>query len=173
MSATIGGLLRRTILFSASPARLSGTATRAISQPTSWRRSIWRIVASTSWVRVAHIDCTETGAPSPIAVPPTQTRFDLRLGRGPTRSSGRFRSTLIVLTEQVSGRKPSRTRDFLRAGAGVALESLSPQSARGTDGEHGAGTEQSDADPIHPPGDRVRRCRDRDPDRNDGAERYA
>src|SRR5437899_12188698 len=53
------------------------------------------MVASTSCVRVVHIDCTATGAPSPIAVPPTQTRLDLRRERGAARSSGRFRSTLI------------------------------------------------------------------------------
>src|SRR5439155_23449856 len=111
MSATIGRRLRRTISLSASPARLSGTATRAISQPTSCGGSTWRIVASTSCVSVVHMDCTETGAPSPIAVPPTQTRFDFRRGRGPTRSSGRFRSTLIALMEQVYGREPSRTRN--------------------------------------------------------------
>lgn len=40
------------------------------------------------------MDCTAIGAPSPMAVPPTQTRFERRRGRGPTRSSGRFRSTL-------------------------------------------------------------------------------
>src|SRR5256885_9565971 len=95
MSATIGRIERRTISFRASPPRLSGTATRAISHPASWRSSIWRIVASTSWVSVVHIDWTATGAPSPIAVPPTQTRFDLRRGRGEARSSGRFRSTFI------------------------------------------------------------------------------
>src|SRR6267142_1657266 len=93
MSATTGRIERRTISLSASPARLSGTATRAISQPTSCSCSIWRMVASTSCVRVVHIDCTATGAPSPMAVPPTQTRLDLRRGRGPMRSSGRFRST--------------------------------------------------------------------------------
>src|SRR5438445_269730 len=101
MSATTGRIERRTTSFRASPARLSGTATRAISQPASCRSSIWRIVASTSWVRVVHIDCTATGAPSPIAVPPTQTRFDLRRGRGDARSSGRLRSTSIALTNKV------------------------------------------------------------------------
>src|SRR5882762_4389275 len=95
MSATTGRIERRTTSLRASPARLSGTATRAISQPASWRSSIWRIVASTSCVSVVHIDWTATGAPSPIAVPPTQTRFDLRRGRGEARSSCRFKSTLI------------------------------------------------------------------------------
>src|SRR5439155_2196410 len=94
MSATTGRIDRRTISFRASPPRLSGTATRAISQPASCRSSIWRIVASTSWVSVVHIDWTATGAPSPIAVPPTQTRLDFRRGRGEARSSGRLRSTL-------------------------------------------------------------------------------
>src|SRR5882762_2653762 len=121
MSATIGRMLRRTTSLSASPARLSGTATRAISQPTSWRRSIWRIVASTSCVSVVHIDCTDTGAPSPIAVPPTQTRFDFRLGRGPTRSSGRFRSTLIVLTQQVYVRTHVR---YVAPGATIVWRSV-------------------------------------------------
>src|SRR5437867_1006957 len=95
MSATTGRIERRTTSLRASPARLSGTATRAISQPPSWSCSIWRMVASTSCVSVVHIDCTATGAPSPIAVPPTQTRLDFRRGRGEARSSGRFKSTLI------------------------------------------------------------------------------
>src|SRR5437867_3645251 len=96
MSATIGRIERRTISLRASPPRLSGTATRAISQPASCRSSIWRIVASTSCVSVVHIDWTATGAPSPIAVPPTQTRFDFRRGRGEARSSGRLRSMFIA-----------------------------------------------------------------------------
>src|SRR5439155_438575 len=37
----------------------------------------------------------------PVAVPPTQTRFDFRRGRGEARSSGRFRSTFRVLTLKV------------------------------------------------------------------------
>jgi hypothetical protein len=52
-------------------------------------------------VSVVHIDCTAMGAPSPIAVPPIQTRFDLRRGRAEGRSSGRFKSRLIVLTLKV------------------------------------------------------------------------
>src|SRR5206468_5031171 len=110
MSATTGRIERRTISFSASPPRLSGTATRAISHPAACSCSIWRIVASTSCVSVVHIDWTETGAPSPIAVPPTQTRFDLRRGRGPRRSSGRLRSTSIrALMTQVYVRNSSHS----------------------------------------------------------------
>src|SRR3954463_2367103 len=134
MSATSGRVERRTRSFSASPARLSGTATRAISQPASWSCSIWRSVAGRSCVRVVHIDCTAIGAPSPIAVPPTQTRFDLRRGRGPTRSSGRFRSMdMGVLMAQVYGRtrlcKSSLVRRFAR-GASIVWRSVDVAAAR-------------------------------------------
>src|SRR5881227_1422673 len=81
MSATIGRIDRRTISFRASPPRLSGTATRAISQPASCRSSIWRIVASTSWVSVVHIDWTSVtngGATDPDA---------LGLAAGPRRGA--------------------------------------------------------------------------------------
>ena len=70
-------------------------------QPGDVRDESQRMVASTSWVSVVHIDWTATGAPSPMAVPPTQTRFDLRRGRGAARSSGRFRSRFMLLTVKV------------------------------------------------------------------------
>ncbi len=71
MSATIGRMLRRTSSGNAAAPRGSGTATRAISHPASWSRSICRMVASMSCVSVVHIDCTRTGASPPMDVPPT------------------------------------------------------------------------------------------------------
>src|SRR5438552_7696218 len=124
MSATTGRMLRRTTSLSASPARRSGTATRAISQPASWRRSIWRIVASTSWVSVVHMDWTAIGAPSPIGTPPTHTRLLGRRTRGPTRSSGRLRSTRMepcIRTSRVAARgRPAVPNRFPRPVAGLA-----------------------------------------------------
>ena len=59
----------------ASAAAMSGTARRTMSQPAAARAFICAQVASTSEVRVLHIDCTETSAPPPTAAPPTMMRF--------------------------------------------------------------------------------------------------
>src|SRR6187551_1287992 len=71
MSAMIGTGLRYTSFVSASASSAFGTATRTISQPAEARSAICAIVASTSYVFVRVIDCTATGAPPPIATPPT------------------------------------------------------------------------------------------------------
>jgi len=73
MSATTGsGLAAHT---SANPwsASACGIATRTISHPASARRSICESVACGSRVSVFVMDCTATGAPSPIRTPPTLT----------------------------------------------------------------------------------------------------
>ena len=62
---------RRTIFGSASASSVFGTATRTISQPAEARAAICAVVASTSCVFVSVIDWTTTGAPPPIATPPT------------------------------------------------------------------------------------------------------
>jgi hypothetical protein len=71
MSAITGSGLRRTMRGSASASSSFGTATRTISQPADASAAIWAVVASTSCVFVSVIDCTTTGAPPPIATPPT------------------------------------------------------------------------------------------------------
>ena len=61
-----------TIFGSASASSVFGTATRTTSQPADASAAIWAVVASTSCVFVSVIDCTTTGAPPPIATPPTE-----------------------------------------------------------------------------------------------------
>src|SRR5579871_2566106 len=74
MSAITGSGDPATMAGRASASARPGTATRTISQPASASRPIWPRVASTSAVSVVVIDCTETGAPAPIATPPTVIR---------------------------------------------------------------------------------------------------
>ena len=57
--------------FSATASSVFGTAQRTISQPAEASAAICAVVASTSRVGVSVIDCTTTGAPPPIATPPT------------------------------------------------------------------------------------------------------
>ena len=71
MSAITGIGERRTIFGSASASSVFGTATRTISQPAEASAAICAVVASTSCVFVSVIDWTTTGAPPPIATPPT------------------------------------------------------------------------------------------------------
>ena len=71
MSAMTGSGDRRTIFGSASASSVFGTATRTTSQPADASAAICAVVASTSCVFVSVIDCTTTGAPPPIATPPT------------------------------------------------------------------------------------------------------
>ena len=71
MSAITGIGEKRTIRFSASASSFFGTAQRTISQPAETSAAICAVVASTSRVGVSVIDCTTTGAPPPIATPPT------------------------------------------------------------------------------------------------------
>ena len=71
MSAITGIGERRTILGSASASSVFGTATRTTSQPAEASAAICAVVASTSCVFVSVIDWTTTGAPPPIATPPT------------------------------------------------------------------------------------------------------
>src|SRR6187551_716086 len=80
MSAMIGTGLRYTSFLSASASSDFGTATRTISQPAEARSAICPIVASTSYVFVSVIDCTTTGAPPPIATPPTWIWRSLAIG---------------------------------------------------------------------------------------------
>ena len=72
MSAITGIGDRRTIIGSASASSVFGTATRTTSQPAEASAAICAVVASTSCVFVSVIDCTTTGAPPPIATPPTR-----------------------------------------------------------------------------------------------------
>ncbi len=72
MSAITGIGERRTIFGSASASSSFGTATRTISQPAEASAAICAVVASTSCVFVRVIDWTTTGAPPPIATPPTE-----------------------------------------------------------------------------------------------------
>ena len=62
---------RRTIRFSATASSVFGTAQRTSSQPAEASAAICAVVASTSRVGVSVIDWTTTGAPPPIATPPT------------------------------------------------------------------------------------------------------
>ena len=71
MSAITGIGDRRTISGSAFASSSFGTATRTISQPAEASAAICAVVASTSCVFVSVIDWTTTGAPPPIATPPT------------------------------------------------------------------------------------------------------
>ena len=71
MSAITGSGDSRTIRGSASASSSFGTATRTISQPADASAAICAVVASTSCVFVSVIDWTTTGAPPPIATPPT------------------------------------------------------------------------------------------------------
>ena len=71
MSAITGSGERRTISGSAFASSSFGTATRTISQPAEASAAICAVVASTSCVFVRVIDWTTTGAPPPIATPPT------------------------------------------------------------------------------------------------------
>ena len=72
MSAITGSGERRTIFGSASASSVFGTATRTSSHPALARAAICAVVASTSCVFVSVIDWTTTGAPPPIATPPTE-----------------------------------------------------------------------------------------------------
>ena len=71
MSAITGIGERRTICGSASASSVFGTATRTTSHPADASAAICAVVASTSCVFVSVIDWTTTGAPPPIATPPT------------------------------------------------------------------------------------------------------
>ncbi len=71
MSAITGSGEKRTMLGSASASSSFGTATRTISQPASASAAICAVVAGTSCVFVSVMDWTTTGAPPPIATPPT------------------------------------------------------------------------------------------------------
>ena len=71
MSAMIGSPAPSTIAGSASASGMPGTATRTMSTPASRRRPTCSSVASTSYVLVVVIDWMLTGAPPPIAMPPT------------------------------------------------------------------------------------------------------
>ena len=72
MSAMTGSGESLTIFGSASASSVFGTATRTTSQPADASAAICAVVASTSCVFVSVIDCTTTGAPPPIATPPTE-----------------------------------------------------------------------------------------------------
>ncbi len=82
MSAMIGRPAAATMAGSASASGMPGTATRTMSAPASRRRPICSSVASTSCVLVVVIDCTLTGAPPPIGMPPT---LDLSFARHPSQ----------------------------------------------------------------------------------------
>ena len=71
MSAITGIGDSLTIVFSASTSRSRGTATRTMSAPASATLRICSIVAARLAVSVLVIVCTATGAPPPIATPPT------------------------------------------------------------------------------------------------------
>ncbi len=72
MSAITGSGEPATIAGSASASARPGTATLASSQPASASRPIWASVAAASDVSVVAIDWITTGAPPPIATPPTE-----------------------------------------------------------------------------------------------------
>ena len=59
---------------SAAAASASGTASRTTPAPSAASARIWSSVAGTSVVCVVVIDCTTTGAPSPIGTGPTWMR---------------------------------------------------------------------------------------------------
>ena len=80
MSAMTGSGEKPTIRGSASASSIFGTATRTISQPADASAAICAVVASTSCVFVSVIDCTTTGAPPPIATPPTVIWRSLAIG---------------------------------------------------------------------------------------------
>src|SRR4051812_43103189 len=71
MSAMIGTGEKRAIFESASASSVFGTATRTISHPALASAATCAVVAATSCVFVVVIDWTTTGAPPPIATPPT------------------------------------------------------------------------------------------------------
>ena len=75
MSATSGISTRSFISDIACAERISGTATRTMSQPAAANSRICAAVASASHVLVLHIDCKETFAPPPTATPPTFILF--------------------------------------------------------------------------------------------------
>ena len=75
MSATSGRGEAAQISPKASAASMSGTASRAISQPAAASARIWASEPSTSVVLVLSIDWIETGAPPPTATGPTWIRF--------------------------------------------------------------------------------------------------
>src|SRR3954464_6497969 len=81
MSAMTGIGEKRTILASASASSVFGTAQRTTSQPADASAAIWAVVASTSCVFVRVIDCTTTGAPPPIGMPPTLIWCRLAIAR--------------------------------------------------------------------------------------------
>jgi hypothetical protein len=58
------------------------TVMRTISEPARCSAATWATVWSTSAVSVLVIDCTTTGAPPPTITPPTDTRTDVRRGKG-------------------------------------------------------------------------------------------
>src|SRR5262245_5763760 len=104
MSAITGSGDRRTMRGRASASSSFGTATRTISQPADARAAICAVVASTSWVFVRVIDWTTTGAPPPIATPPTRIWCALAI-----RASGyRGRPLRPVLLAQRPHRVPAR-----------------------------------------------------------------
>src|SRR5262245_25783588 len=121
MSAITGIGESRTINGSAWASSRFGTATRTISQPAEASAAICAVVASTSCVFVRVIDWTTTGAPPPIATPPTLIWCVLGIG---VRVPPALRRVLLVQSahrvtrdsDPVRGlRFPERVRG-LRAG---------------------------------------------------------
>jgi hypothetical protein len=80
MSAMRGTAASAQILFSATDASRSSTATRTISQPARARASIWARVASASRVSVLVMDWTRTGLSPPMPTPPTDRERVLERG---------------------------------------------------------------------------------------------
>ena len=72
MSATSGTLTCSLMAETALAASMSGMAMRTMSAPAACMARICLTVASTSQVLVEHMVCTLTGAPPPIATPPTR-----------------------------------------------------------------------------------------------------
>ena len=82
-----------------------GTATRTISHPADASAAICAVVASTSCVFVRVIDCTTTGAPPPIATPPTRIWCALAIAvRVPAPRRGPAGTTHVQHGQVRSGR---------------------------------------------------------------------
>src|SRR4051794_13981078 len=126
MSAMTGTGERRTMRPSASASSVFGTATRTISTPAETSSAICATVAGTSCVFVVVIDCTTTGAPPPIATPPTwiwrceAIALDCRDGR---------RSRLEVPLDVVGDADVHHEPDEGEADRGEALQELAPERA--------------------------------------------
>jgi hypothetical protein len=111
MSAITGIGENRTIRPSASASSVFGTATRTISQPAEASAAIWAVVASTSCVLVSVIDWTTTGAPPPIATPPTV------IWRSEAIPSPSLVTVLVMLPRlPVASTKPEAALDRSKAG---------------------------------------------------------